>query len=87
MNNIIQWNCRGLRSNVNDFHLLCDNYNLIVCCLQETMLAMDDFVIRGFNCFHLTNRDTGGEACGGVSVLFRDVIPYNEKKTVTISTY
>ena len=24
MNNIIQWNCRGLRANFTDFRLLCD---------------------------------------------------------------
>ena len=29
------------------FRLLCDNYNPIVCCLQETMLTKDDFIIRG----------------------------------------
>ena len=52
MNNIIQWNCRGLRANFNDFRLLCDNYNPTVCCLQETMLTKDDFIIRGFNCIH-----------------------------------
>ena len=60
MNNIIQWNCRGLRANFTDFRLLCDNYNPIVCCLQETMLTKDYFIIRGFNCIHLTSRDIVG---------------------------
>ena len=78
MNNIIQWNCRFLRANFNDFRLLCDNYNPIVCCLQGTMLTKDDFIIRGFNCIHLTSRDIGGRACGGVSVLVRDCIPSSE---------
>ena len=93
-NNIIQWNCRGLRANFTDFRLLCDKYNPIVCCLQETMLTKDDFIIRGFNCIHLTGRDIGGRACGGVSVLVRDGIPSSEctlntslqAKAVTIST-
>ena len=53
---------------------LCDKYNPIVCCLQETMLTKDDLIIRGFNCIHLTSRDIGGRACGGVSVLLRDGI-------------
>ena len=51
-------------------------------------------MIRGFNCIHLTSRDIGGRACGGVSVLVRDGIPSSEctlntslqAKTVTIST-
>ena len=75
MYSIIQWICRGLRANFTDFRLLCDTYNLIVCCFQETMLTKDDFIIRGFNCIHLTSRDIGGRACGGVSVLVRDGIP------------
>ena len=83
MNNIIQWNCRCLRTNFNYFRLLCDNYNPIVCCLQETMLTKDDFIIRGFNCIHLTSRDIGGRACGGVSVIVRDDIPYSECKLYT----
>ena len=94
MNNIIQWNCRGLRANVTDFRLLYDKYNPIVCCLQETMLTKDDFIIRGFNCIHLTSHDIGGKACDGVSVLSRDGIPSSEytintslqAKTDTIST-
>ena len=92
--NIIQWNCRGFRPNFNDFRLLCDKYMPIVCCLQETMLNSDDYVIRGFNSSHLINRDIGDRACGGVSVLVRDAIPHNEctlnttlqAKAVTIST-
>ena len=58
------------------------------------MLTKDDFIIRGFNCIHLTSRDIGGRACGGVSVMVRDGIPSSEctlntslqAKAVTIST-
>ena len=79
MNNIIiQWNYSGIRAKFTDFRLLCDTSNAIVCCLQETMLTMDDFVIRGCNCINLTSRDIGGRACGGVSVLARDDITYSE---------
>ena len=93
MNNIIQWNCRGLRANFNYFRLLCDNYNPIVCCLQENMLTMDDFFSRGYNCVNLTSRDIDGRACGGESLLARYGIPYSEytlnttlqAKAVTIS--
>ena len=97
--NIIQWNCRGLCANFDDFRLLCGNYNPVVCCLQETELTKDDFIIRGFNCIHLTSRDIGGRAYGGVSVLARYAHPlhckaYSESslnttlqaKAVTIST-
>ena len=57
-------------------------------------MTKDGFIIRGFNCIHLTGRDIGGGACGGVSVLFSDGIPYSEcslnttlqAKAVSIST-
>ena len=42
------------------------------------MLTKDGFIIRGFNCIHLTSHDIGGRACGGVSVLVRDGIPSSE---------
>ena len=91
---IIQWNCRGLRPNFTDFRLLCDKYNPIVCCLQETFLSSDDYVIRCFSSYHLVIRDVGDRPCGGVSVLVRDSIPHSEctlnttlqARAVTIST-
>ena len=42
------------------------------------MLIKDEFDIRGFNSLHLTSRDIGGGACGGLSVLVRDGILYSE---------
>ena len=91
---IIQWNCRGLRPNFTDFRVLCDKYHPIVCCLQETFLSSDDYVIRGFSSYHLVIRDIGDRPCGGVSVLVRDSIPHSEctlnttlqARAVTIST-
>ena len=59
MNNIIQWNCRGLPTLL-IFDYDVTNKNQILCCLQETMLTKDDFIIRGFNCINLTSRDIGG---------------------------
>ena len=47
------------------------------------MLAMDYYIIRGFNCIHLTSRDIGGGACGRVPVLVRDCIPCSEYKLNT----
>ena len=40
-NYIIQWNCRGLRSNREDIELLMSKYSLAAMCLQETMLKRD----------------------------------------------
>ena len=65
MNNIIQWNCRGPPANFNDFRVLSDDYNPIVCCLQETMLTMDNFVIRAFICIHYWYVVLCIDTCGG----------------------
>ena len=40
-NYIIQWNCRGLRSNREDIELLISKYSPAAICLQETMLTRD----------------------------------------------
>ena len=37
-NYIIQWNCRGLRSNREDIELLISKYSAAIC-LQETLLG------------------------------------------------
>ena len=39
---IIQWNCRGLRSNYNEILLLLSLLSPSVFCLQETFLKTDD---------------------------------------------
>ena len=35
---IIQWNCRGLRSNREDIEILIQNYSPVALCIQETKL-------------------------------------------------
>ena len=92
--NILQWNCRGIKPNFCEFRLLCDQYDPILCCIQETFLSSTDFNIRGFNSYHYTSQDIGGRACGGVSILVKEGIPQSEvqlnttlqAKAVTISS-
>ena len=92
--NFLQWNCRGIKPNFCEFRLLCDQYDPILCCLQETFFSSTDFNIRGFNSYHYTSQDIGGRACGGVSILVKEGIPQSEvqlnttlqAKAVTISS-
>ena len=44
VNSIIQWNCRGLKSNYNNFLLLLIQNSAVVFCLQETFLKDKDNV-------------------------------------------
>ena len=84
MNNIIQMNCRGLCANVTDSKLLCDKYNPIVCCLQETMLAKYNFVIRGFNCINLISRGIPYSECSLNTPLQAKTVTISTSKTITI---
>ena len=38
MDTIIQWNCRGLKSNFDELSLLINNHKPVAVCLQETFL-------------------------------------------------
>ena len=49
---IIQWNCRGLKSNFNELLLLLTLLNPSVFCLQEPFLKTDDKInIKDFNVY------------------------------------
>ena len=43
MADIIQWNCRGIRSKAENLKVLCRENNPKVICLQETKLGQNDF--------------------------------------------
>ena len=42
MNNIIQWNCRGLKVNFIEITLLVEEFLPVAFCLQETHLKKSD---------------------------------------------
>ena len=49
-NTIIQWNCRGLRANYDELHLLLNDYDPAGICLQETYLKEPNNVtFRNYN--------------------------------------
>ena len=69
---IIQWNCRGIKPNLNKVKILADQHKAALLCLQETFLNDTDYSIRGSSCYNRICHDVGGRACGGVSVLVQD---------------
>ena len=74
---IIQWNCRGLKANINELLLLITQECPSIICLQETFLKhCDNINIRNYEMLNYTH-DSGGRASGGVSVLIRNDIPHN----------
>ena len=70
---IIQWICRGLRSNYNDLAILLQEHNPSAVCLQETNLKPNTNIrFKNYsiiNCFGPANN---GRACWGVSILVKD---------------
>ena len=81
--NIIQWNCRGIRPNLNELKILTDYYDPILFCLQETFLNNNTITFKGFCTYHHISRDIAGRACGGVSLLIKDSLPHSEVTLVT----
>lgn len=72
---IIQWNCRGIRSNYNELLILISLFNPAIVCLQETFLQNNNHFktpnYEQYNYFH----NTGLRANGGTSILVRNNIP------------
>ena len=81
---IIQWNCRGLRSNYNDLAILLQEHSPTAVCLQETnlkpntSLSFENYSI--INCFGPANIE---RACWGVSILIKDGTPHQQ---ITLNT-
>src|SRR5215831_13384717 len=66
---ILQWNCRGIRPNIDEIHILIQNFNPAVICLQETLLTADhSFSIRNFSIYNYVNTSTS-RASGGTTIL------------------
>ena len=68
-NYIIQWNCRGLRSNREDIELLISKYSPAAICLQETLLTPHQtHTSKHYSAFY----KSGIHGHGGVCILVKD---------------
>ena len=68
-NYIIQWNCRGLRSNREDIELLISKYSPAAICLQETLLKPGQ--IQSFKHYSACYK-SGIYGHGGVCILVKN---------------
>lgn len=74
-NSLLQWNCRGLKTNREELKLLINEYKPLCICLQETMLKTNDKI--QLNNFSLERKDqTGNRAHGGVAIFINNHTPY-----------
>ena len=83
MGTILQWNCRGLMTNLPELCLLSQQYNPVAICLQETHIKDESRVsFKGYTPYnkldHLHER-----ASGGSSVLIRNDVIHSPVKLST----
>ena len=81
---IIQWNCRGLRSNYNDLAILLQEHSPSTVCLQETDLKPNTNIsFKNYsiiNCFGPANNE---RVCWRISILVKDGTPHQQ---ITLKT-
>ena len=83
---VIQWNCRGLRANLEErglranleeAELLIQQYSPSVLCLQETLVKGQDNNHRHFSCLYSTPVVRDGRAQGGSGKFVRKNVPHS----------
>ena len=74
---IIQWNCRGLRSNREDIELLISKYSPAALCLQETMLKWDQIqTFKHYSAYY----ENSIKGHGGVCILVKNNFIHSQVK-------
>ena len=83
MSDILQWNCKGLRSRVEDFKVLMHEYNPGIICLQETKLG-NSFFNPGLN-YTIFNSPppVGVRAHGGAAIIVNKSLQHS---TIQLNT-
>ena len=80
---VVQWSCRGLKSNYSEILLLLSLLSPSVFCLQEAFLGADDQLnIRDFVAYNCVCSE-GRRPSGGGSVLVHSSCPQREIELVT----
>ena len=80
----IQWNCRGLRANIDEIHLLIQKFSPIIICLQEIMLKSEtDINLRQYSHFLNIPAIDDSRPNGGVSIFILKCLPHSEIKLNT----
>ena len=81
-NSILQWNCRGYKSNLNELHLLIQDHNPGVICLQES-LSTGCISLKHYTSYNIPAIATNGKPNGGICLMVKNQIPQRE---ITLDT-
>jgi len=76
---ILQWNCRGIKANFNELHILLQQCNISVLCLQETKLSPNcSLYLKHYSSYHIYSKTTSDDhPSGGVSTFVHNSIPHS----------
>src|ERR1700690_3192192 len=80
----LQWNCRGLRANIDELQILIQNFQPIVFALQETQISDPNSInLRQYSHFSIIPPTGDARPHGGASLLIRKNIPHSQIKLNT----
>lgn len=81
---LIQWNCRGFRSNYEEILNLLNDNSAAILCLQETFLKDSDIInIRNYTCTYNNFVNNNDRPSGGVAIFVDSKLPCS---TVPLTT-
>ena len=84
MTTIVQWNCRGLKANIDEIDILTQSLSPAAFCLQETMQPNHKPIqFRKFTQYLCTAVKTDGRPTGGVSIMINTSLPHSQ---ITLNT-
>ena len=81
--NILQWNCRSVKSNFEELNLLLNEQKPVAACLQETFLKDSDKLKLKYHSCYFKNCSENDKAPGGVAVIVNNSIPHHSIKVET----
>ena len=81
--NIIQWNCRSLKANIDEISLLIRDHSPVAFCLQETFLKENDSVSFKYHSMYNKVYTEGDKAQGGASIIINNCVPHSQ---ITLNT-
>ena len=77
--NIINWNCRRFKKNIDEIKMILKDYDPVVLCCQETYTKTNNTIdFRKYVSYHTHAEAIDGRACGGVSVMVKKTIPHRQ---------
>ena len=71
---IINWNCRGIRRNIEEIKMFMQEFNSIAICLQERCIDQTKAIgFRKYSVYNHYSQAINGKTIGGLSIVVRKI--------------